>query len=88
MGAGAATKPDQELNPPKLHNDTTMGELRDWKDQFTSYYNSSNLRQMTYLQQQGYLLSTLDKDNGRHVRRVLTVTTPIFPTPGSEYSIV
>ena len=43
VGAGAVTKPDQELRPPKLHNDTTMGELRDWKDQFTSYYNSSNL---------------------------------------------
>ena len=82
--AGAVTKPDQELRPPKLLNDTTMGELHDWKDQFTSYYNSSNLRQMTCLQQQGYLLSTLDKDIGRHVCRVLTVTTPIFPTPGSD----
>ena len=28
-GAGAVTKPDQELRPPKLNNDTTMGELRD-----------------------------------------------------------
>ena len=26
---GAVTKPDQELRPPKLRNDTTMGELRD-----------------------------------------------------------
>ena len=43
VGAGAVTKPDRELCPPKLHNDTTMGELRDWKDQFTSYYDSSNL---------------------------------------------
>ena len=82
-GACAVTKPDQELRPPKLANDTTMGELRDWKEQFTSYYNSSNLRQMTYLQQQGYLLSTLDKDIGRHLRREITVTTPIFPTAGS-----
>ena len=55
-GAGAVTKPDQELRPPKLNNDTTMGELRDWKEQFTSYYNSSNLRQMIYLQQQGLSL--------------------------------
>ena len=39
-GAGAVTKPDQELRPPKLNNDTTMGELRDWKEQFTSYYLS------------------------------------------------
>ena len=60
-----------------------MGELRDWKEQFTSYYNSSNLRQMTYLQQQGYLLSTVDKVIGRHLRREITVTTPIFPTAGS-----
>ena len=82
-GAGAVTKADQELWPPKLNNDTTMGEWRDWKEQFTSYYNSSNLRQMTYLQQQGYLLSTLDKDIGRHLRREITVTTPLFPTVGS-----
>ena len=82
-GAGAVTKPDQELRPPKLNNDTTMGELRDWKEQFSSYYNSSNLRQMTYLQQQGYLLSTLDKDIGRHLCREITVTTPLFPTVGS-----
>ena len=61
-----------------------MGELRDWKDQFTLYYNSSNLRQMTYLQQEGYLLSTLDKDIGRHVRRVVMITSLIFPTPGSD----
>ena len=27
---GAVTKPDQELRPPKLRNDTSMGELRDW----------------------------------------------------------
>ena len=38
---------------------------------------------MTYLQQQGYLLSTLDKDIGRHLRWEITVTTPIFPTAGS-----
>ena len=82
-GAGAVTKLDQELRPPKLNNDTTIGELRDWKEQFTSYYNSSNLRQMTYLQQQGYLLSTVDKDIGRHLRREITVTTPLFPTVGS-----
>ena len=44
-----------------------MGELRDWQDQFTSYYNSSNLRQMTYLEQQGYLLSNLDTDISRHL---------------------
>ena len=80
---GAVTKPDQELRPPKLRNDTTMGELRDWQDQFTSYYNSSNLRQMTYLQQQGYLLSTLDTEITRHLRREITATTPIFPSPGS-----
>ena len=61
-GAGAVTKPDQELRPAKLQKDTTMGELRDWQDQFLSYYNSSNLRQMTYLQQQGCLLSNLDTD--------------------------
>ena len=61
-----------------------MGELRDWQDQFTSYYNSSNLRQMTYLQQQGYLLSTLDTEITRHLRREITATTPIFPTPGSK----
>ena len=41
-GAGAVTKPDQELRPTKLQKDTTMGELRDWQDQFTSYYNSSS----------------------------------------------
>ena len=28
-GAGAVTKPDQELRPTKLQKDTTMGELRD-----------------------------------------------------------
>ena len=61
-----------------------MGELRDWQDQFTSYYDSSNLRQMTYLQQQGYLLSTLDTEITRHLRREITATTPIFPTPGSK----
>ena len=82
-GAGAVTKPDQELRPAKLQKDTTMGELRDWQDQFTSYYNSSNLRQMTYLQQQGYLLSNLDTDISRHLRRIVTATTPIFPTVGS-----
>ena len=38
---------------------------------------------MTYLQQQGYLLSTLDTDIGRHLRREITVTTVIFPTVGS-----
>ena len=41
--AGAVTKPDQELRPPKLHNDTTMGKLREWNYPFTSYYNSSSL---------------------------------------------
>ena len=82
-GVGAVTKPDQELRPSKLRSDTTMGDLRDWKDQFTSYYNSSNLRQMSYLQQQGYLLSNIDSDIGRHLRRVITVTTPIFPVAGS-----
>ena len=81
--AGAVTKPDQELRPAKLQKDTTMGELRDWQDQFTSYYNSSNLRQMTYLQQQGYLLSNLDTDISRHLRRIITATTPLFPTAGS-----
>ena len=60
-----------------------MGELRDRKEQFTSYYNSSSLRQMTYLQQQGYLLSTLDKVIERPLRREITVTTPLFPTVGS-----
>ena len=82
-GAGAVTKPDQELRPAKLQKDISMGELRDWQEQFQSYYNSSNLRQMTYLQQQGYLLSNLDTDISRHLRRVITATTPIFPTPGS-----
>ena len=81
--AGAVTKPDQELRPAKLQKDISMGELRDWQEQFQSYYNSSNLRQMTYLQQQGYLLSNLDTDICRHLRRVITATTPIFPTPGS-----
>ena len=75
-GAGAVTKPDQELRPTKLRSDTTMGELRDLKDQFVSYYNSSNLCQMTYLQQQRYLLSNVDSDIGRHLRREITVTTP------------
>ena len=37
---------------------------------------------MTYLQQQGYLLSNLDTDISRHLRRVITATTPLFPTVG------
>ena len=82
-GTGAVTKPDHELRPTKLRSDTTMGDLRDWKDQFVSYYNSSNLRQMSYLQQQGYLLSNIDPDIGRHLRRAITQTTPIFPVPGN-----
>ena len=39
---------------------------------------------MTYLQQQGYLLSTLDTEITRHLRREITATTPIFPTAGSK----
>ena len=38
---------------------------------------------MTYLQQQGYLLSNLDTDISRHLPCVITATTPIFPTQGS-----
>ena len=42
-GAGAVTKPDQELRPAKLQKDISMGELRDWQEQFLLGNNARDI---------------------------------------------
>ena len=78
------SKPVRELRPQVLQSEGTSGDLRDWKDQFTSYHVSSNLHQMTFAAQQGYLLALVDKTLSRHLRREITATSPVIPTPGSK----
>ena len=76
-------KPVRELRPQTLQCEVTLGDLRDWKDQFTSYFISSNLRTMTYTAQQGYFLALMDKTLSRHLRREITATTPVLPDHGT-----
>ena len=77
------SKPVRELRPPVLQSEGTLGDLKDWKDQFTSYHVSSNLKAMTFVGQQGYLLAQVDKTLSRHLRREISATSPVLPVQGS-----
>ena len=75
-------KPISDLKPSELAFDASVAHVRRWKVDFTAYHSSSNMRVLPLTNQQAFFNKCIDDDLSARVSRLVTATTPIFPTPG------
>ena len=83
--SSALVKPVQSLMPSPLEEGTAPPLFLAWKDQFKSYYDSSNLQYAKLTAQQGHLRSCLSLEVQSRLFKQIKSTTPIFSS-GSEES--
>ena len=72
-------KPVMALKPEKLSFDSNLGQVRRWKQRFRAFHASSNLRVLSLLDQQAFLIACIDDKVANRIHRLVTETTPLFP---------
>lgn len=75
-------KADTALRPEKLTVENTPHEMREWCDQFKSYYETSNFASVSISSQQAYFKQCLSSVLRLRLEKHLTKQTPIFGDDG------
>ena len=71
-------KPDLASKPEKLTSENTPAEMRDWAEQFRSYFETSNFGCLSKRSQQSYFKNCLDSTLRLRLYSKIDYNTPIF----------
>ena len=81
-------KVNTALKPEKLTTESTPRDLTSWIDQFTSYYETSFMSEVSIKAQQAYLKQCLDKTLRFRLEQYIDTNTPIFGDLDSCISVI
>jgi|GEM_PF-5651837 len=71
--------PKNDLRPKCLNEEYTFAQVREWKAEYTAYYESSDMRLLQNKSAQAYLMQCVEGNLKLRLREEISDTTPVLP---------